>query len=342
MRPLSILRKSFADLSRQRRRWQDGIARNLRISSRMLDSLHPDLPPEVLAPKPTSLVETTDFGSNPGWLKMLHYAPESLKPGAPLVVVLHGCQQDATLYDQCSGWSRLARDHGFAVLYAEQQGGNNPNLCFNWFRPSNITRDRGEVMSIRQMISRLEQDLAIDPARIFITGLSAGGAMTASMLSAYPELFQAAGIIAGLAHGAARDAHRAFYAMEHAPERTAREWGDLVREAAPAPVRYPRISIWQGLADRTVHPSNADALVAQWLDVHGLTDTKPRETRIESHRRLAYPGHDGRIAVELILLADFDHGVPLKPTRGGEKTGPFMLDAGISSTRRLAREWGVI
>ncbi|WP_234794598.1 extracellular catalytic domain type 1 short-chain-length polyhydroxyalkanoate depolymerase [Xaviernesmea oryzae] len=308
----------------------------------MLDSLKPDLPPEVTAPKASRLQEIPDFGSNPGRLKMLAFIPDDLKPGAALVVVLHGCQQDAALYDLCSGWSHLARDHGFAVLYAEQQGSNNPNLCFNWFRPSNVARDRGEVMSIRQMIAHMEQTLAIDPKRIFITGLSAGGAMTASMLAAYPELFQAGGIIAGLAHGAARDAHRAFAAMEQAPARSPQEWGDLVREAAPKPAAYPRISIWQGMADRTVHKSNADALAAQWLDVHGLIGTNPRESQIEGHRRLAYADKDGQTAVEMILLADFDHGVPLKPTRGGERTGPFMLDAGLSSTRRLAREWGLM
>ncbi len=136
--------------------------------------------------------------------------PPALPRHAPLVVVLHGCRQTAEEYERSAGWSHLARDRGFAVLYAEQRRANNPNVCFNWFRPSNVTRDRGEVGSIRQMIARMVALNKLDRRRIFITGLSAGGAMTAAMIAAYPELFAGAGIIAGLPFGAARDVSRAL------------------------------------------------------------------------------------------------------------------------------------
>src|SRR5262245_48215870 len=81
------------------------------------------------------LAELTNFGSNPGALRAKIYLPKHLPVGAPLVIVLHGCTQNAAAYDYHSGWSRLADEEGFALLFAEQQRVNNPNLCFNWFQP---------------------------------------------------------------------------------------------------------------------------------------------------------------------------------------------------------------
>ena len=81
--------------------------------------------------------------------------PPSLAASAALVVVLHGCTQDASGYDHGSGWSRLADEQGFVLLYPEQQRGNNANLCFNWFNPGDTQRDAGEALSIRQMVAMM-------------------------------------------------------------------------------------------------------------------------------------------------------------------------------------------
>ena len=109
-----------------------------------------------------------------------------------MVVVLHGCGQTAAGYDLGAGWSTLAQHYGFALLMPEQQRGEQCQGCFNWFNPEDIARDSGEACSIRQMIARMVGDHGIDPHRIFVTGLSAGGAMTSVMLATYPELFAAA------------------------------------------------------------------------------------------------------------------------------------------------------
>ena len=115
-----------------------------------------------------------------------------------LVVVLHGCGQTAAAYDFGTGWSTLAKRYGFALLMPEQQGANNANTCFNWFNPGDVARGRGEAASIRQMVARMVADHKIDPRRIYVTGLSAGGAMTSVMLATYPEVFAGGAIIAGL------------------------------------------------------------------------------------------------------------------------------------------------
>ena len=124
------------------------------------------------------LLEVRGFGSNPGDLRMFAFAPAKLQQSRALVVVLHGCGQTAAGYDHGAGWSSLARHYGFALLMPQQQPANNASGCFNWFNKDDVTRGHGEACSIRQMIARMVRDYGIDQRRIFVTGLSAGGAMT--------------------------------------------------------------------------------------------------------------------------------------------------------------------
>src|SRR5207248_10109719 len=127
--------------------------------------------------------------SNPGALRMWTYVPKPLQSSPPLVVVLHGCTQSAASYVNGAGWASLADEHGFVLLAPEQQQVNNHKSCFTWFQPGDIARGKGEALSIRQMIDRAVHDHNLDPSRIFVTGLSAGGAMTSVMLATYPEIF---------------------------------------------------------------------------------------------------------------------------------------------------------
>jgi len=197
------------------------------------------------------LAETTGFGTNPGALRMFAFAPENLQHGAALVVVLHGCGQTAAGYDLGAGWSTLAKRYGFALLMPEQQPSNNAQGCFNWFNPEDTSRERGEACSIRQMIARMAGDYKVDPHRIFVTGLSAGGAMTSVMLATYPEVFAGGAIIAGLPFGVATNVREALNGMYQSPSRPAGELGDLVRKASGHKGPWPKISVWHGSADRT-------------------------------------------------------------------------------------------
>src|SRR5882762_5203707 len=190
------------------------------------------------------LKEMHSAGSNPGNLRMFAYVPASLADSPALVVVLHGCTQTAAGYNHGAGWSTLADRYGFALLMPEQQRSNNPNGCFNWFLPEHTQRDRGEAASIRQMVETMVREKGIDPRRVFITGLSAGGAMTSVMLACYPDVFAGGAIIAGLPYGAATNVQQAFESMFQSPARSAREWGDLVRGAAPHDGPWPRVSVW--------------------------------------------------------------------------------------------------
>ena len=200
------------------------------------------------------LIETTGFGANPGDLRMFSFVPDQLQPSPALVVVLHGCGQSAAGYDLGAGWSTLAAQYGFALLMPEQQRSNNMQGCFNWFNPEDVARDHGEAASIRQMIARMVSDHGIDKHRIFVTGLSAGGAMTSAMLATYPDVFAAGAVIAGLPFGIATNVREALNGMLQSPARPAHELGDLVRSASNYKGPWPKLSVWHGGADRTVNP----------------------------------------------------------------------------------------
>lgn len=287
------------------------------------------------APVQTILVETA-FAPNPGNLRMFSYVPPGLKKGAPLVVLLHGCGQTAGGYDFGTGWSGLAAQSGFAVLAVEQKALNNPNTCFNWFNPEDTRRGEGEAASIASMIATMLRDYPLDPARVFITGLSAGGAMTAVMLAAYPELFAGGAIIAGLPFGAAANVRDALDAMRSAPLRTPQDWGTLVRKASPHTGPWPKISIWHGALDTTVNINNAQASVAQWADLHGLALSDARQERLDGATRLRWSDR-----LEVYTVAGLGHGTPIDAREVGAPA-PFILQAGISSTTRIAQFWGLL
>ena len=289
------------------------------------------------------LQELKEFGSNPGSLRAKIHVPAHLTDKPALVVVLHGCTQTAEGYDLGSGWSVLANEKGFTVLFPEQQGANNPNLCFNWFSPADNARDRGEALSIRQMIAAMIDAYDIDESRIFVTGLSAGGAMTSILLATYPELFAGGAIIAGLPYGSASNVSQALGVMRSAGKYSGDELGDRVRDASGHIGPWPHISVWHGTADATVNATNADAIVAQWISVKGLRDTPNSADLVAGHRRRIWNDAAGRSVLEDYRIENMGHGAPLA-TMGEEPCGkamPHMLEAGISSTHHIATSWGL-
>ena len=208
-----------------------------------------------------------------------------------------------------------------------------------------MTRGGGEAASIAQMVWRAVADLDLNPDQVFVTGLSAGGAMAAAMLATYPELFAAGAVIAGLPYGSACGVRQAMAAMRRIPELPARVWGDKVRCAAPASARWPRVSVWAGDADTTVTPAAAQALVLQWRDVHGCSSqaSGPAATVSGHHTHQTWRGPDGGVAVELHRVSELGHGTPISTVGvdGCGAPGPWLLDVGVSSSLEIARSWGI-
>ncbi|WP_188608440.1 extracellular catalytic domain type 1 short-chain-length polyhydroxyalkanoate depolymerase [Chelatococcus reniformis] len=301
--------------------------------------------PAIGAPiqqRASRLGDLGQFGPNPGCLGAKFYVPPGLPPGAPLVVVLHGCTQDPATFDNCSGWSQVADEGQFALLYPEQQRSNNPNLCFNWFSPTHIRRQGGEAESILKMIDAFTARYGLDPNRTFVTGLSAGGAMAMVMLATYPERFAGGATCAGLPYGAASTMPEAFDRMRGHGLPDAAALTQYVRKASSHRGPWPKLSIWQGSGDQTVSPSNAEAIIEQWRGLHAASPS-PNPGMIDGCVRRSWVDVNGREVIEAMIVPGMAHGLALNTVGPGScgASGPYMIDVGVSSTRHTAGFWGI-
>jgi poly(hydroxyalkanoate) depolymerase family esterase len=284
-----------------------------------------------------------NFGTDPGSLSADIYIPENFPKNGPLVVVLHGSTQSADSYNVGSGWSTLADECGIALLFPGQRLTNNLLGSFNWFESGDIHRDGGEPLSIAQMIKQVVDDHSVDPSRIFITGMSSGGAMTAVMLATYPEVFAGGAIIAGLPYRSADNLMEAFFRMKGYGSPSDRKLDALVRGASEFDGPWPTISVWHGGSDTTVDSSNAGDIVGQWQKIHNVEGPPTRVETVDSIPRKVWCDADGRVVIEEYIIEAMGHGTPI--SAGGDEglgeEGEYMLEVGISSTRHIADFWGL-
>ncbi|MEV2278574.1 PHB depolymerase family esterase [Nocardiopsis sp. NPDC049922] len=282
------------------------------------------------------------FGANPGALGMYTYVPDGLPADAPLVVLLHGCGQNAAAYHARSGWAEHADAHGFALVYAEQRFTNNVNRCFNWFSPGDVARGSGEAASVRAMAAYAVAAYGLDDGRVYVSGLSAGGAMTGELLAAYPDVFAGGSIVAGIPVGCADSVLAAFTCMNPGRTLTPELWGDEVRAKNPdwtGP--WPRVAVWHGTADHTVVPANADASVAQWTDVAGVPGEPDSTEDLGGSTTAAYHGGGPTTAaVARYTVTGMGHGTPVDPSAGCGSAGAHFLDT-VCSTGHTAAFWGI-
>ncbi|MEU7281061.1 PHB depolymerase family esterase [Streptomyces sp. NPDC045431] len=293
------------------------------------------------------LTPVTGFGTNPGQLSMYVHRPASLPAAPPLVVALHGCTQSAQAYADHSGLPELAARAGFLLVLAEQSSANNANKCFNWFQTSDSRRGQGEAASIRQMVAHAVASYGADPKRVYVTGLSAGGAMTSVLLAAYPDLFAAGAVVAGLPYDCARDVASAYSCMNPGVDLSPAQWAQRVRDAHPAWTGpWPRVAVWHGDRDTTVVPRNADELRDQWTAVHGLGQTPTRTSLIgpNATRHEEYAAAGGTVAVEVNRVPGIGHGTPVDPGTGerecGSTSAAYFLDS-ICSSHWIAAFFGL-
>ena len=292
-----------------------------------------------------SLQEVTGFGSNPGALRMFRYVPDGLPAGRPVVVALHGCTQDASGYGTGSGWLQLADRWGFSVVLPQQTTANNASSCFDWFQSGDIERGQGEAASIAQMVDRQLADVGGDASRVYVTGLSAGGGMTAVMMADYPEKFAAGGIVAGLPYGCAQAAGSPYVCMYVGATQTAKQWGDRVRAARPGYTGpWPTLTVFQGSADYTVKPVNMTDLMKQWTDVHGADQTADVSDTVSGYPHQVFKNASGNPVVETYSITGMGHGQPVDPGSGTAQcgaAGAYLLDVNLCAAYRLGQAWGL-
>ncbi len=289
-------------------------------------------------------VEVTGFGSNPGNLRMFKHVPTGLPAGVPMVVALHGCAQSASSYDNETGWQLFADRFRFALLLPQQQSANNSSSCFNWFENGDITRGQGEALSVRQMVDRMIADHGIAPSRVYVTGLSAGGAMTSVMLASYPDVFAGGAIIAGIPYRCGVGQSAAFSCMNPGSNLTPAQWGDKVRAASTWTGPWPIVSIWHGDADYTVRPMNLTESMEQWTNVHGVDQTADVTETIGGYPHRVYRDATGAARVETWAITGMGHGTPVDPGTGETQcgtAGAYILDVNLCSSYHIARFFGL-
>lgn len=206
--------------------------------------------------------------------RVLVHVPPDLDPSVPVAAVcmLHGCTQDPSSFAAATAMNDTADRHGFVVVYPGQPRARNAQGCWNWFLPAHQQRGTGEPELIAGLVRRLlakEFDQAVDPARIFVAGLSSGGAMALILAVCYPDLFAAVAIHSGLPYRSADDVASAFAAMGRAGAAPAPD-GHPISAAMGEHARVVPSLVIQGTADRTVAPENARRILSQLMHANHL------------------------------------------------------------------------
>jgi len=290
----------------------------------------------------------SNFGSNPGNLSMYRYTPANMPANAPLVLVLHGCTQSASTYASESDWNSLADTYKFHLIYAEQKSGNNSSKCFNWFETGDINRGSGEAASLKNMTDYMKNNYSIDNSRVFVTGFSAGGAMTTVMLAAYPDVFSAGAVMSGLPYKVATSSNSAFQAMYGNVNQTPTQLGNSVRNASSHTGPWPTVGVFHGTSDYTVYYMNQNEIMEQWTNVHGTDQTADAENGAFQGNsvvsRKEYRDGSGNPVVVTYSLSGMGHAIAIDPGSGatqGGNTGSYASDVNFFSSYWSAEFFGI-
>lgn len=281
----------------------------------------------------------------------LYTPPGHVGRQLPLVVMLHGCTQDPDDFSAGTGMNERAREQGFFVLYPAQSQDANPSRCWNWFKHNHQRRGGGEPALLANLTQAVMQQHDIDARRVYIAGLSAGGAMAAIVAAAYPEIFAAVGVHSGLPSGAARNVAEALAVMKSgvagpAVHAKASRFGTA--STAPAAAVRPETPVptivFHGDQDQTVHPRNGEQVIAAVLGSAAGVDESHAfpsgSARVEQgvsalgrrYTRSTHQGKNGNILAEHWLLHGAGHA-----WSGGQAKGSYTDANGPDATREMLR-----
>lgn len=270
-------------------------------------------------------------GAHAGLSYKLH-VPAQRAARAPMLVMLHGCTQDADQFATSTRMNAIADREGFLVLYPTQSALANPRRCWNWFMPAHQGRGGGEPAALAGLVAVIATEHHVDPKRVYVAGLSAGGAMATVLGAAYPDVFAAVGVCAGLAYGAAKDVDTALSAMAKGAA-DAEKLRARVTGAMGARKRTVPLLVIQGTQDVRVVPVNADQLATQWAQAAGLaaapttTERGPALPDARPVEKAMWKDASSRTVVERWLVTGLGHAWP-----GGDAAGTHVDPVGPSAS----------
>ena len=290
--------------------------------------------------RPTRIVDVPDgaqllsrsFACAAGSRDYKLYIPRHLpENGRALLVMLHGGTQDGDDFAVGTRMNERAEEHGFIVAYPSQTKAANASLCWNWFMPEHQKRGAGEPSIIAGITREIVGGYEVDPDRVFVAGLSAGGAMAAVMAATYPEMYAAIGVHSGLPYGSATDLPSAFAAMRGnaGPLR-----GRRSRKSRGAAADTPRMRtiVFHGDADNIVHPANAAGIVGASKAGERIERSEARSSDGRTCTRTIIRDQSGEAVVEDWLLHGSGHA-----WSGGSADGSYTDPSGPDASREMLR-----
>ncbi|CAN5180447.1 PHB depolymerase family esterase [soil metagenome] len=242
----------------------------------------------------------------------------------PLVVMLHGCTQNPDDFAAGTRMNELAQAQGALVLYPAQAPRSNVSKCWNWFQPADQQRGQGEPALLAAMTRQIIATHAVDPGRVYVAGLSAGGAMAAILAQEYPDLFAAAGVHSGLAAGAAHDMASAFAAMKGGPS------GAAKRATRAEPLGDAPVIVFHGDQDTTVNSRNGDRVIEQVAG--GASAERESGKAGRGYERTVYRQRDGSVRAEHWLIHGAGHA-----WSGGSASGSYTDPLGPDASAEMLR-----
>ncbi|HWI78910.1 MAG TPA: PHB depolymerase family esterase [Ramlibacter sp.] len=252
----------------------------------------------------------------------LYVPPAAGSRPLPLVVMLHGCTQNPDDFAAGTAMNEFAQAQGFYVLYPAQSRQANPQACWNWFKHTHQQRGRGEPALLAGMTREVMAQHAIDPGRVYVAGLSAGGAMAAILAATYPDLYAAVGVHSGLAAGAAGDLPSALSAMKGG------------RAGNGATVHGVPTIVFHGDADATVHPANGEHVIKASAGAACTIETQrvPQGRARASTKSIYTEAGSGRVVAEHWLIHGTAHA-----WSGGRSQGSYTDSRGPDASAEMLR-----